>query len=108
MSRNFPAGKRGVFGNLGFWLDLNLSIRAATAAAAVGCQSVDELRGLGWRFFQCQENCGTRTLQELSELVGGWPDAPRRRDTWIRRASDDLLIEELHRRGIAAGSDAAS
>jgi hypothetical protein len=91
-----------------FWRRLGLSVRAAAAVAAVGCQSLDEIRGLGWSFFHRRKNCGTRTLQELSDLVGGWPDAPRTYSKWLRRAPDDLLIEELHRRGIPTGRGDAS
>jgi hypothetical protein len=101
-SRN-PAGRRSDFAHLSFWKAQGLSVRAATAVAAADCQSVDEIRDLGWLFFRRQENCGNRTLEELSDLVGGWPDAPRKRGPWIRRASDDLLIKELRRRGIPAG-----
>ena len=96
--------KRGEFAYFGFWLNQGLSVRAATAAAAAGCRSLDELRDLGWRFFKYQNNCGTKTLEELSALVGGWPDMRRRGDTWIRRASDTMLIRELRRRGISVGS----
>jgi hypothetical protein len=101
------AARRDGLAYLKFWLDFGLSVRAATAAATAGCQSLDELRGVGWRYLQHQENCGTRTLQELSELVGGWPDAPLKRGEWIRRVSDDTLIEEVQRRGLAIESDAA-
>lgn len=38
---------------------------------------MEELRALGWRALRDEKNCGTTTLQELSKLVGGWPDAPR-------------------------------
>lgn len=123
-----PSRKRGDFAYLGFWLGHGLSVRAATAAAAAGCRSLNELRDLGWRAFQHQNNCGSKTLKELSELVGGWPDAPckdsrtkrlqemsmiavrpsdvlRNYHAWVRRASDDALIEELHLRGIAVESD---
>jgi hypothetical protein len=37
---------------------------------------------------------------ELSDLVGGWSDAPRKYTAWVRRAPDDALIEEPRRRGI--------
>jgi hypothetical protein len=95
------------FADLRFWRDQGLSARAAAAVAAAGCQSVDEIRDLGWRFFEGQDNCGRRTLQELSNLVGGWPDAPGTYGAWVRRVPDDVLIEEMRRRGIAVGSDEA-
>jgi hypothetical protein len=88
-----------------FWLSQGLSTRAATAATIAGCRSLHDISSLGWQFFRHQENCGTRTLDELSNLVGGWPDAPPRRDAWLRRIPDDILIEELQRRGIAVGCD---
>jgi hypothetical protein len=103
-----PARTRRDSAEYRFWRRHGLSVRAAATVAAVGCKSLDEIRGLGWCFFQRRHNCGTRTLQELSDLVGGWPDAPRTYSKWIRRAPDDLLIEELHRRGIPAGREDAS
>jgi hypothetical protein len=103
-----PAAQRGDESCLKFWTDQGLRIRAATAAAAAGCRSLDELRAVGWRFFENRENCGTRTLQELSDLVGGWSDAPPRRGAWIRRVPDDTLIEEVQRRGLVfSGGDTA-
>jgi hypothetical protein len=97
---------KGTQGNSAFrfWREQGLSARAATAVAAAGCQSLDEIRGLGWCFFLRQENCGNRTLQELSDLVGGWPNLPRKRGAYLRHTSDDALIDELRRRGIAVGS----
>jgi hypothetical protein len=154
-----PTRKRREFAYFGFWLGHGLSVRAATAAAATGCRSLDELRLLGWQTFRNRKNCGTRTLQELSDLVGGWPDAPsnnqarfdpggaingtqherrqlsdahrraRQASTgaaeshsclvseqfggkpvarWLHRASDQTLIEELRRRGIAIESGKAT
>ena len=100
-----PTRRRGELAYFGYWRGYGLSVRAATAAAAAGCRSLDELRGLGWHFFEHRKNCGTRTLEELSQLVGGWPDAPRRHDALIRCASDDALISELRRRGIPVGHD---
>jgi hypothetical protein len=91
-----------------FWLAQGLSTRAATAATLAGCRSLRDLSRLGWQFFRHQENCGPRTLAELSDLVGGWPDAPPKRDAWLRRFSDDSLIEELQRRGIAVGCDGST
>lgn len=102
------AAKAGDFTYHKFWLGQGLSTRAATAAAIAGCRSLRDLRSLGWRFFHRQENCGPRTLQELSDLVGGWPDAPPKRDAWLRRVPDDTLFEELQRRGIAIGCDETS
>jgi hypothetical protein len=99
-----PTKRRGELAYFGYWRGYGLSVRAATAAAAAaGCRSLEELRGLGWHFFEHRKNCGTRTLEELSQLVGGWPDAPRRHDALIRCASDDALISELRRRGIPVG-----
>jgi hypothetical protein len=43
-----PARKRRDFAYLGFRLGHGLTVRAATAAAAAGCRSLDELRDLGW------------------------------------------------------------
>jgi hypothetical protein len=103
-----PARTRRDSAQYRFWRLHGLSVRAATAVTAVDCKSLDEIRGLGWCFFHGRKNCGTGTLQELSDLIGGWPDAPRTYSKWIRRAPDDLLIEELHRRGIPAGRGDAS
>lgn len=150
-----PVRKRREFTYFRFWLAHGLSVRAATVAAAADCRSVDDLRELGWQTFQAKKNCGTRTLEELSELVGGWPDAPPRNlarielsgavnqkhhecqrvpeaglatrtsnvafacnsdepferydgelvAEWIRRVSDQTLIEEVRRRGIAVECD---
>jgi hypothetical protein len=83
-------------------------VRAATTVAAIGCKSLDEIRDLGWHYFHNRHNCGIQTLQELSDLVGGWPDAPRKYTAWVQRAPDDVLIEELRRRGIMVESDKAS
>ena len=101
------ADTRGDFARVRFWREHDLSVRAATALAAAGCQSLDEVRELGWTFFHCQENCGHRTLQELSDLVGGWTDAPRYYRAWVRRAPDEVLLAEMRRRGFAVGSDEA-
>jgi hypothetical protein len=90
-----------------FWRGSGLSVRAATVVAAAGCQSLGDIRDLGWSFFLRQENCGNRTLQELSDLVGGWPNLPRKRGAWLRHTSDGALIDELRRRGIAVGSGEA-
>lgn len=95
------------FAHLKFWRDQGLSARAATAVAAAGCQSLDDIRNLGWHSFEGRDNCGRGTLQQLSNLVGGWPDEPRKYSKWVRRASDDVLIQEMRRRGIAVGSDEA-
>jgi hypothetical protein len=96
------------FALLRFWRDQGLSARPAAAVAAAGCQSLDEIRDLGWHFFKGRGNCGRGSLQELSNLVGGWPDAPRKYSGWVRRAPDEVLLAEMRRRGIAAGSDDAS
>lgn len=103
-----PNRTRDNFAHFGFWRDQGLSVRAATAVAAAGCQSPEEVRDLGWRFFLRQGNCGPRTVEELSDLVGGWPDARRKYVAWLRRVPVDLLIEELRRRGIAVGRRNAS
>jgi hypothetical protein len=100
-----PTRRRGELAFFGYRRGYGLSVRAATAATAAGCRSLDELRGLGWHFFEHQKNCGTTTLEELSQLVGGWPDASRRHDALIRCVSDDALISELRRRRILVGHD---
>ena len=96
-----PARKRGDPAHFKYWRQQGLSVRAAAAVAAVGCKSVDEIRDRGWHFFERRGNCGSRTLQELSDLVGTWPDAPRRYVAWVRRAPDEVLLEEIRRRGLA-------
>jgi hypothetical protein len=100
-----PARKRGDPAQYKYWRQHGLTVRAAAAVAAVGCKSVDEIRERGWHFFERRGNCGTRTLQELSDLVGAWPDAPRRYVAWVRRAPDEVLLEEIRRRGIAVGGE---
>lgn len=102
-----PAPTRGDLAHFRFWKEQGISVRAATVLAAVGCKTRDEVRDLGWHFFQQQGNCGGRTLQELSDLAGGWPDVPCKYRAWIRHTPDDVLLEEMRRRGIAVGSDAA-
>jgi hypothetical protein len=102
------ARKRADPAQFKYWRLQGLSVRAASALAAVGCKSRDEIRDLGWHFFRRRENCGNGTLQELSDLVGGWPDAPRRYVAWVRRAPDEVLLEEIRRRGIAVGCGEAS
>jgi hypothetical protein len=89
-----------------FWRDQGLGARAAAAVAASGCQSVDEIRDLGCNFFRRRDNCGPQALQQISELVG-WPDAPPQSGAWVRRVSDDVLIEELRGRGITVEYDDA-
>ena len=106
--RRKPTQRRRDFPQYRFWRHHGLSVRAATAVAAIGCKSLDEIRDLGWHYFHDRQNCGIRTLQELSDLVGGWPDAPRRYTAWVQRAPDDVLIEELRRRGITVESGKAS
>ena len=106
-TRENPTETQSDFARVRFWREHDLSVRAATALAAAGCQSLDEVRELGWTFFHCQENCGHRTLQELSDLVGGWTDAPRNYRAWVRRAPDEVLLAEMRRRGFAVGSDEA-
>ena len=91
-----------------FWRGQGLSARAAAVVSNAGCQSVDEVRDRGWSFFLRQANCGNRTLQELSDLVGGWRNLPRKRGSWLQHASDEVLIEELRQRGIPAGGNRAS
>src|SRR5580698_923728 len=90
-----PARKRGDPALFKYWRHQGLGVRAAAAVAAVGCKSVDEIRERGWHFFERRGNCGNRTLQELSDLVGTWPDAPRRYEAWVRRAPDEVLLEEM-------------
>lgn len=106
--RRKPTRRRRDSPQYRFWRHSGLSVRAATAVAAVGCNSLDEIRDLGWNYFHNRQNCGIRTLQELSDLVGGWPDAPRRYTAWVQRAPDDVLIEELRRRGITVENGKAS
>ena len=96
------------FADFRLWRDQGLSARAAAVVAAAGCRSLDEIRDLGRSFFRRQENCGNRTLQELSDLVGGWQNLPHKCDAWVRHAPDSLLIDALCRRGIAVGSGEAS
>jgi hypothetical protein len=103
-----PTKSRRDFADFRLWRDQGLSARAAAVAAAAGCRSLDEIRDLGRSFFLRQENCGNRTLQELSDLVGGWQNLPHERHAWVRRAPDGVLIDELRRRGIAVGSGKAS
>jgi hypothetical protein len=103
-TRGNPTGTQSDFAHLRLWREMGLSARAVSVVAAAGCRSLDEIRALGWHYFRRQENCGLRTLQELSELIGGWPDAPRKYSALVRRASDDVLIAEMRRRGIAAES----
>ena len=93
-----PARKRGEPSLFKYWRHQGLGVRAA---AAVGCTSVDDIRDRGWHFFERRRNCGTRTLQELSDLVGVWPDPPRRYVAWVRRAPDEVLLEEMRLRGFA-------
>jgi hypothetical protein len=97
--RRKPARKRGDPALFKYWRHQGLGVRAAAAVAAVGCKSVDEIRDRGWHFFERRGNCGTRTLQELSDLVGAWPDPPRRYVAWVRRAPDEVLLEEMRLRG---------
>jgi hypothetical protein len=106
VSRNSPR-RRVDPAQFKFWRQRGLSVRAAAAVAAVGCKSVDEIRDRGWHFFERRGNCGMRTLQELSDLVGAWPDAPRRYVAWVRRTPDEVLLEEIRRRGIAVGGGEA-
>lgn len=103
-----PARKRGDPTLFKYWRHQGLGVRAAAAVAAVGCKSVDEIRDRGWHFFERRGNCGSRTLQELSDLVGAWSDAPRRYVAWVRRAPDDVLMAEIRRRGIAVGGGEAA
>ena len=79
-----PSRKRRDFEYFDFWCSFGLSTRAATAATAAGCRSLDELRDMGWHGMQFEQNCGLRTLEELSNLVGGWPDAPPQRGRQCR------------------------
>jgi hypothetical protein len=89
-----PTRKRRDFAYFGFWLGHGLSVRAATAASAAGCRSLDELRVLGWHAFRNRRNCGARTLQELSDLVGGWWDAPRKNGTRFETVIDGSRQEQ--------------
>lgn len=107
MSENASSNRQAQFGMLQHWMGKGLSVRAATVIAAADCQSLDDIRRLGWWYFQGQRNCGLVTLMELSELVGGWPDMPARRHNSARRLSDKLLVEELHRRGVIVASGKA-
>jgi hypothetical protein len=99
--RRKSARKRGDPSLFKYWRHQGLSVRAAAAVAAVGCKSVEEIRDRGWHFFERRRNCGNRTLQELSDLVGAWPDPPRRYVAWVRRAPDEVLLEEMRVCGFA-------
>lgn len=87
-----------------FWRDQGLSVRAASVAAASGCRSVSELRERGRRYFECQPNCGPKTLEGLSACAGGFPDAFGKDAIFVGRVLGTAVVKDLCRRGYAVAS----
>jgi hypothetical protein len=106
-NQNATSGRQIAFTNLQFWRAQGLSTRAATVVAAAGCWSWRDLRKLGWRYFEGQENCGKRTLTELSTFIDGLPAVPNRHGAWIRQVSNDFLMAEVRRRRVGSGKEKA-
>lgn len=59
------------------WRAAGCSPRAAAALASAGIDQVKQIGRLGPNFFRMQRNCGPRTIAEIGELIGGWPDVER-------------------------------
>ena len=59
---------------LDHWRHVGLSLRAASALADAGCDSIEEVAKLGRTYFAGKPNLGKKTLQELAALVGFWPE----------------------------------
>ena len=59
---------------LDYWRHVGLSLRASSALARAGCDSIEEVARLGREYFAGRPNLGRKTLQELAVLAGFPPE----------------------------------
>lgn len=55
-----------------FWRQICQDARTRGTLIYSYAESLDDVRLLGYEFYSCMPNCGKRTLNEISKLIGGW------------------------------------
>jgi hypothetical protein len=81
------------------WRAAGCAPRAAAALANAGIDHVEQIGRLGPDFFRTQRNCGPRTIAEIGELIGGWPD--------VERSPQAAIAGALRRAGYVLSSEDA-
>lgn len=76
------------------WQEHGLSVRAASAVAVAGCDTVADIARLGHAYFEAQPNCGAKTLAELAALSGWEPDRRTAVDAIAAALSMSINLKE--------------